>query len=171
MQNDRVNWFSNQYAIRQVGLGIANTKPVISRAQHHNGPSIEKQISESCVALHADSGDVSCMHPLVYIPQGGSKGLGGVVKSSDLLVCEHATGGKSIRIVTNEPDVVCIVILNSRECLHGLIKQDDWSSDNDPSAYITRIIPYITNGVDNWMKKNPNDKPIDTFSNYFNRNQ
>jgi len=62
LQNDRVNWFSNQYAIRQVGLGIANTKPVISRAQHHNGPSIEKQISESCVALHADSGDVSCMH-------------------------------------------------------------------------------------------------------------
>lgn len=59
-----------------------------------------------------------------------------------------------MRVVTNKPRTVTIVIVNSHEMAHGTVKGDE-SAENDDDAYTTRIIPFITRMVHNWMEKNP----------------
>jgi len=118
--------------------------------------------NNNIVGLHIDTGDVSTMQPLVYIPRGGKKGVGGRVCNTELIVCEGRNGGKFVRIETNIPGYVCIVLLNSAESLHGIIEADDLG-DEDEDAYCTRIVPFITQHIINYMMKNPGDKPIDKY--------
>lgn len=145
-----VSWFCNQIAVRRIGKGCTNGKEM-----NNNG-------NNNIVGLHIDTGDVSTMQPLVYIPRGGKKGIGGRVCNTELIVCEGRNGGKFVRIETNIPGYVCIVLLNSAESLHGIIEADDLG-DEDEDAYCTRIVPFITQHILNYMMKNPGDVPIDKY--------
>jgi len=128
-----IGWFSTQVAIRRVGQGCKNK-------EGKETESISKK-DLNIVALHADKGDLSNMQPLVYIPRGGDKDRGGCIADSELIVAENETGGKYVRIQTNCEDTVCIVLFDSSKNLHGLIEGD---TKDDPNAYCTRIIPFIT---------------------------
>ena len=85
-----VGWTANQIAIRRIGKGCQKNA----------------MTEDSDVALHADAGDLSTMHPLVYIPRGGPDGRGGIIADSHLVIAESKTGGKYIQIETNVRDTV-----------------------------------------------------------------
>jgi hypothetical protein len=148
-----VSWFSTQIVIRRVGQGCTN------KEWRKETNSISKK-DLNVVALHADKGDVSNLQPLVYIPRGGENNKGGCVADSILLVAENEGGGKYVTIETNCEDTVCIVLLNSSKNLHGLIEGD---GKDDVNAYCTRIIPFITMNIYHYLKKNPNDSPINDY--------
>ena len=160
MQDEHCHWFSTQFIIRQIGLGI-NNKP---RWMNKRDP-IDKLQDENIISLHRDCGDYCTYQPLIYIPYGGDEGVGGDINKSDLVVCQNKVGGYSVRIKTNIPDTVVVVLMNSHKQLHGLVH--DPGSPSDTSAWSTRIIPFITQSAYNWMEKNLSAMPLDRFSNYF----
>ena len=160
MQDEHCHWFSTQFIIRQIGLGI-NNKP---RWMNKRDP-IDKLQDENIISLHRDCGDYCTYQPLIYIPYGGDEGVGGDINKSDLVVCQNKVGGYSVRIKTNIPDTVVVVLMNSHKQLHGLVH--DPVSPSDTSAWSTRIIPFITQSAYNWMEKNQSAMPLDRFSNYF----
>lgn len=142
-----VGWMANQIVIRRIGKGCK-----------HN-----RKTEDGVVALHADGGDYSTKHPLVYIPRGGADGRGGIIANSRLIIAESSKGGKYIEIETNVRDTICIVVFNSNQNLHGLVQScpDDESED----AWSTRIIPFITNHIYHYfMSKNKSAIPIDRYN-------
>lgn len=141
-----VGWMANQVAIRRIGKGCQKNA----------------MIEDSVVALHADTGDLSTMHPLVYIPRGGPDGRGGIIADSHLVIAESETGGKYIQIETNVRDTVCIVVFNSALNLHGLVQSSPEGETED--AWSTRLIPFITKQMYNFMLKNKSAAPIDKFN-------
>lgn len=143
-QNTKWNWMSAQFIVRQWGQGMASP----------DWP-LEKEI----VAAHTDRGDLDCMQFNCYSTGGGRRGKGGCVTGTDLAVFESATGGAGYRVKTCIEDTVVIVILNSRRQLHGCIKNTDDFIEDD-LAHTTRIIPYIPQGVYNWMMHNPDGIPF-----------
>lgn len=149
-QQGYLSWFANQVAIRRLGKGAP-----------HFTPRVGADKNLDIVGLHFDGGDLSTWHPLVYIPRGGKHGRGGNVDDTELLVAEDKVGGKYVVIETNVPDHVCIVVLNSAEMLHGLIAGN---GDGDSDAYTTRIIPFITDRINNFMTKNKGELPIDSHN-------
>jgi len=149
-QQGYLSWFANQVAIRRLGKG----------AQHFT-PRVGADENLDIVGLHFDGGDLSTSHPLVYIPRGGKHGRGGKVDDTELLVAESRVGGNYVVIETNVPGHVCIVVLNSAEMLHGLIAGN---GEGDSDAYTTRIIPFITDHINNFMTKNKGELPIDTHN-------
>ena len=161
-QNRLCNWFCTQYVIRQIGLGITGSTRWFRKQKE-----FEQLVEENNVSFHFDNGDVGCYQPLIYIPYGGPDGVGGKVNKTDIVICNHQTGGKSIRIKTNIPDTVAVVIFNSKMQVHGLVQGDDYSDANDLTAYSTRIVPFISGKAFEWMKKNPTALPLDRFGNYF----
>lgn len=109
------------------------------------------------VAGHTDSGDVPTAQPLVYMPGGGPDGEGGKIPDEDIVICEHKTGGHSVRINTNNRGTVAVIFFNSRNQLHGVVRS---SPDGcDETAFCTRIVPYIQARILTWMKKNPSGTP------------
>lgn len=160
MQDECCNWFVNQFAIRQVGEGV-NDKPIWSNKE----ASIDDLQDENIIALHTDAGDYCTYQPLIYVPYGGDSGVGGDVNKTDLLVCQNKVGGYSVRIKTNIPNTVVVVLMNSNNQLHGLVH--DRNSPSDACAWSTRIIPFITNSAYNWMIKHPTTMPLDRYGNYF----
>lgn len=160
MQDKYCHWFANQFAIRQVGYGL-NDKPIWANKE----ASIDELQDENIIALHTDAGDYCTYQPLIYVPYGGNDGVGGNVNKSDLLVCQNKVGGYSVRIKTNIPNTVVVVLMNSNNQLHGLVH--DRNSPSDLCAWSTRIIPFITNRAHQWMTKHPTEMPFDRFGNYF----
>lgn len=143
-----VGWMANQVAIRRIGKGCKhNTKT-----------------EDGVVGLHADAGDLSTMHPLVYIPRGGSDGRGGIIADSRLVIAESSIGGKYIEIETNVRDTVCIVVFNSAESLHGLVQSCPEGETGD--AWSTRLVPFITKHIYHFISKTKNNSaaPIDNYN-------
>jgi len=139
------NWMSTQFVVRRWGAGLRdNTWP------------LENMI----VSAHVDRGDLDTIMPSIYY-MGGSHKEGGVVAGSDLALFEKETGGSGVQIKTCIEDTVVVVLSNSRRQLHGCIKNNYGSQQKeiDPSAWSTRIIPYIPKGVFDWMKRNPKATP------------
>ena len=162
-QNLLCNWFCTQIVIRRIGLGVSGSERWQNKIR-----GIQQLLKENNVSFHFDGGDFSCKQPLLYLPCGGPDGVGGVVRNSHLVICNHQTGGKSIRIKTNIPDTVVIVIFNSRMQLHGVVEGNE-DGNIDRTAFTTRIIPFISEKVHNWMKKNPSEVPLDTFNNFLKK--
>ena len=78
---------------------------------------------------------------------------------TDFAAFEKATGGAGYRVKTCIEDTIVVVVLNSKRQLHGCIKSaDDFVQDD--LAWTTRIIPYIPQGVYNWMMCHPGDTPF-----------
>ena len=99
-------------------------------------------VDSELVCMHTDNGDFSTKQPLVYSCAGGENCLGGKLPNTDLIVCEKKDGGRFVRIKTNIPDTVVIVLFNSTTQLHGVIKGGKRGSG--PQAYSIRLIPYFT---------------------------
>ena len=113
------------------------------------------------VGLHVDRGDLSTRQPLIYIPRGGKNKRGGFVADSELVVAESETGGRFVCIETNVEDTVCIVLFNSAKHLHGLVERNE--KREQQNGWCTRLIPFITNRVHEYMKRNKGDSPIDKY--------
>lgn len=145
------SWFATQFVIRRIGKGASNFEPSGGERTH------------KLVGLHKDGGDLSTMQFNTYIPRGGEDGLGGDVSDSQLVVCEEGTGGNYVIIETNTPGVVCVVIMDSSKMLHGLIEGE---SEGDEDASSTRIIPFVTKDIYNFMTKDDNagKQPIDKYN-------
>jgi len=148
-QGEDETWFSNQVIVRRIGKG--KRLPNKSREQ-------------SSVCLHTDNGDVSTKQPILYFPSGGVNGRGGGVADSDILVGEKETGGHCVRIQTCIPGTVCIVVLDSKSQLHGVVNGGECKEDREDS-WVVRIVPFLQETVLSWMRKNPNKPPFDTFGN------
>ena len=134
------NYFSNQMIIRNFGPTMLSDN----------------------IATHYDPFDIDTLMPLVYKSGGGVDGLGGPVAGTDIMLFEKVTGGADVRIKTNIVDTVVVILTNSRKQLHGgVLSKPDFVYDS--TAKTTRFIPYITVGVDNWMKRAPDDTPCRCF--------
>lgn len=143
-QESECNWMSSQFIVRRWG-------PALAEAEW----PLEKEI----VAAHTDQGDLDCTMFNCYTSSGGNLGKGGPVKGTDLAVFEKETGGSGFRVKTCIEDTVVIVVMNSKRQLHSCIKSRD-SNVEDGAAWSTRIIPYVTLGVHNWMTRHPYDIPF-----------
>ena len=142
-QNTKWNWMSSQFIVRRWGRALATDWP------------IEKET----VAAHTDMGDLDCTTFNCYRTGGGLRGKGGPVACTDFAIFEKATGGAGYRVKTCIEDTIVVVVLNSKRQLHGCIKSaDDFIQDD--LAWTTRIIPYIPQGVYNWMMGHPKDTPF-----------
>ena len=142
-QGRKWNWMCSQFIVRRWGPALASP----------DWP-LEKEI----VAAHTDPGDVDSTMFNCYMSGGGRSGKGGPVAGTDLAVFEHSRGGAGFRTKTCVKDTVVIVVMNSRRQLHGCIKDAEGFIE-DASAWTTRIIPYIPQGVYNWMKHHPKGTP------------
>ena len=141
--NSKWNWMSSQFIVRRWGPALATDWPP------------EKDI----VAAHTDTGDLDCTTFNCYRTGGGLRGKGGPVASTDFAAFEKATGGAGYRVKTCIEDTIVVVVLNSKRQLHGCIKSaDDFIQDD--LAWTTRIIPYIPQGVYNWMMCHPGETPF-----------
>lgn len=143
-QNTPWNWKSAQFIVRQWGQGIASS---------------DWPPENETVAAHTDIGDLDCMQFNCYRSGGGLRGKGGKVANTDFAAFENATGAAGYRVKTCIEDTVVVIVLNSKRQLHGCIKSADDFVEDD-SAYTTRIIPYIPQGVYNWMVRNPMSAPF-----------
>ena len=141
--NSKWNWMSSQFIVRRWGPALTTDWPP------------EKDI----VAAHTDTGDLDCTTFNCYRTGGGLRGKGGPVANTDFAAFEKATGGAGYRVKTCIEDTIVVVVLNSKRQLHGCIKSaDDFIQDD--LAWTTRIIPYIPQGVYNWMISHPGDIPF-----------
>ena len=136
-------WMSSQFIVRRWGPAFANDWP----------------LENDLVAAHTDAGDLDCNTFSCYMTGGGRAGKGGPVAGTDFVAFEKAVGGAGFRVKTCIEDTVVVVVMNSRQQLHGCIKSSD-DFVEDGSAWTTRIIPYIPQGVYNWMKRHPNGTPF-----------
>ena len=137
-------WMSTQFIVRRWGPALAE----------NNWP-LEKEI----VAAHTDPGDLDCTMFHCYRTGGGRDRKGGAVAGTDIAVFEKANGEAGFRVKTCIRDTVVVVIFNSNTQLHGCIKSRDNFVEDD-SVWSTRIIPYVTQGVHNWMIRNPAGSPF-----------
>ena len=143
-QGKKWKWMSSQFIVRRWGPAMAST---------------DWPLQKEIVAAHTDPGDVDSTSFSCYMTGGGrSSGKGGPVAGTDLAVFEHARGGAGFRTKTCMKDTVVVVVANSRRQLHGCIKDAEDFAEDD-SAWTTRIIPYIPQGVYNWMKLHPKGTP------------
>lgn len=136
-------WLSSQFIVRQWGQAMTSDWPR----------------ENELVAAHTDTGDLSCTSFNCYMTGGGRRGKGGPVADTDLAAFEHSEGGAGYRVKTCIEDTVVVPVMNSESQLHGCIKS---AADfiEDGLAHTTRIIPYIPQGVYNWMMRNPDGAPF-----------
>ena len=67
-------------------------------------------------------------------------------KSSDLLVFESRYGGASLRIQTECPNHMCIVMFDGSKHLHSNVHGTDTLTNNE----FIRIVPYCKKGIDEY---------------------
>ena len=142
-QNPVWNWMSTQFIVRRWGPGLRT----------HQLP-----LKDSLVAAHVDHSDHDSYTFHCYKSGGGKDCNGGPVAGTDLAIFEHSQGGTGYRVKTCIKDTVVVVVLRSKRQLHGVIESDN-SFVEDELAWSTRIIPFIPQGVYNWMTRHPLDKP------------
>ena len=146
-QHGRCCWMSSQFIIRH---------------RHPKWLSQEWPLEKDMVAAHTDKGDLDCTMFHCYITGGGKYGKGGNVPGTDIVIFENTTGGAGYRVETCMEDTVVLVIFNSHRQLHGCIRPDvkDKNGYGQESAWSIRVIPYIPQGVYNWMLRNPSGDPF-----------
>lgn len=137
-------WMSSQFIVRRWGASVTEA---------------EWPLEKSIVAAHTDPGDIDSTMFHCYRTGGGKDSRGGPVAGTDLAVFENADGGAGFRVKTCIEDTVVVVVLNSHRQLHGCIKSADSFAEDD-LAWTTRIIPFVTRGVYNWMIRNPTGLPF-----------
>jgi hypothetical protein len=142
-QRKEWTWMSSQFIVRRWGPGLYSDWP----------------LDYEIVAAHTDPGDLDCDMFHCYRTGGGKSGRGGTVAGTDLVIFENAEGGPGFRVKTCVEDTVVIVVLNSKRQLHGCVKSSD-DFVQDDLAWTTRIIPYLPQGVYNWMIRHPQDAPF-----------
>ena len=119
-------------------------------------------LASDMISTHYDPFDIDALMPLFYKSGGGKDGKGGPVAGTDIILFENQTGGAAIRVKTNIPDTVVVILTNSKKQLHGaVLSNPDFVSD--PTSKTIRFIPFITVGVDNWMKRAPEERPCRCF--------
>ena len=122
--------FTNQFIFRCIG-------------PDHCSPFVDKA-DDSVIALHVDESDEPMVQPLMFLPMGGKQGLGGHLRGTDLIICEHKEGGKVARVVTVAKGTVVVVAFDGASMLHG-------SDGNKPNAhgdvFSIRLIPYVRGGI------------------------
>ena len=147
-QGETHNWMCTQNVIRTWG----GASPFDSE---------RFPLEHSIVAAHADTGDVDEIMPNIYSSGGGKDGRGGPVAGTDAAVFQHKFGGSGFLVTTCICDVVVVTLLHSASQLHGCVL-NSVDFEEDKSAWTTRIISYMQNGVYHWMVKNPD---VDPFTN------
>ncbi len=141
------SWMSSQFVLRRWGPGLSKCQ----------GGTPQKNM---IVSAHVDRGDLDTVMPSIYCTGGGVDGKGGRVSSTDLALFENETGGAGVHIKTCIRDTVVVVMSNSRRQLHGCILEESNAKHHDDlSAWSTRIIPYIPNGIYHWMLHNQKSMP------------
>ena len=140
-------WMSTQFVVRRWGPGLRK---------------LLWPLSEMMVAAHTDTGDLDCYMFHCYRTGGGKDGKGGPVAGTDIAIFQDSEGGQGFRVKTCIEDTIVIVVLNGKRQLHGSIRNAD-SFIEDESAWSTRIIPFIPQGVYNWMIRHPTDPPFNSI--------
>ena len=139
------SWMSAQFIVR-----------------HWGGQGLSSILEKMIVSGHVDRGDLDTMMPSIYYATGGKGNKGGYVLGTDLALFEEETGGAGVRIRTCIRDTVVVVLSNSRQQLHGCILDDCGHCQHGDASpcQTTRIIPFIPQGVYDWMVRNQKGVPF-----------
>lgn len=134
----------------QLAMRLAGELP-----SHRN---LRKRARHQHCALHLDTDDARRPHgsPLVYAllceegVQLDGERAERPMKASDLVVFEHGSGGRCVRIQTACPDHVCVVILASDQHLHCNVFPDSLEVPTTPGVALLRLVPYGRQGIDDF---------------------
>jgi hypothetical protein len=127
--SDGVYWGLHQVALRIMGREAS-----------------DKERAEQRMAWHVDQSDVKSNQLLTFLPMGGRNGKGGHVLDSDLMVFEHANGGKCFRLNTSIEDTVVFILMNSGQQMHGSA-MDSLNIGHVSDSWSARFIAYGRNNV------------------------
>lgn len=97
---------------------------------------------EGLVGLHCDVDDAPRSMPMIYLARRGC----GRNKMSDLLVFENRHGGACLRIQTECPGHMCVVILDASKHLHANVQPP--KSNGTMNSDFIRIVPCCKRGID-----------------------
>ena len=137
--------------------GGVGTLPYTQRSIRLNGnwsdiEWIHRKIGQGGSTLHCDTRDAPNNHgSFIFYFNPTNATLPG----TDLLIFEHRTGGRCVRVKAMEPGWTCVVRLFSSEVLHGSVypnksKQKDGYEPNDfyvGSGKAFRVICYSLKGI------------------------
>jgi len=122
-------WSHHQFILRMLGSPLSK--------------KVKQKRKDAEIALHCDSHDFPTDQPLMFFPYGELDGAQ-CVDGTDLMVFEHAHGGKSCRIQTVVPNCVAIVLMNSCEQLHGGALVENPRKNG---GFSLRYIPYFLRDI------------------------
>ena len=72
-------------------------------------------LASDMISTHYDPFDIDALMPLFDKSGGGKDGKGGPVAGTDIILFENQTGGAAIRVKTNIPDTVVVILTNSKK--------------------------------------------------------
>lgn len=144
----------SQWGVRLAGLQSAPTPTEVQHARW-----------QPC-ALHCDTGDVDAEAMVLYLTyewrrKRADEGGEWDMREQDLVIFEHATGGRGVRVVTAANSVLTAVMTNYSKRLHGNVLPNEELHNPVRGRQLVRLVGYNTKGIAKFIGKVRALKPRD----------